>query len=248
MKADIYLLYRSDVYRIIDFKCHCDICSVSNTEYNEGFYVSFIRKGFFEYRTFRRNEEMHVGRVLVSKPGFEHTTRHIDSQPDITTCIEFRNDFFKEIQQQYAKEAGWFFNNPDIHSLLIQCSPGSEYLHHHILQLISQKKTNSLQIDEMVMDLLHNILSTMGNIKEHAAIPGNLKKFHLGTIESAKDYILKHFRENFSLHQLAQHCCVSAFHFSRLFKTVMNTSPHQFLTSIRLQHAKQLLISTTSPV
>ena len=59
---------------------------------------------------------------------------------------------------------------------------------------------------------------------------------------------MKHFHENISLKQLAQHCYVSPFHFSRIFKSVMNVSPHQYLSEIRLNHAKILLTTTDEPV
>src|SRR5262245_57839310 len=102
--------------------------------------MSFIRKGFFEYRTFRRKEEVHIGRILLSKAGYEHMTRHIDDQPDITTVYEFKNSFFQEMKDIYAKEAGWFLLNHDIHSIVLQSSPEAEYLHHRIMKLIAQKK------------------------------------------------------------------------------------------------------------
>src|SRR5215831_16841426 len=103
MHADVDILHKSDFYTIADYKCHCDICSVSEPEYNESLCLSFIRKGFFEYQTFRRKDEMHAGRILISKPGYEHVTGHIDGQPDISTVIEFTADFFSEITDQYPQ-------------------------------------------------------------------------------------------------------------------------------------------------
>jgi AraC-like DNA-binding protein len=248
MLADIHILHSSDVYKVSDFKCHCNICSVNQPEYNEGFCMSFIRKGFFEYRTFRRNDDVHVGRVLLSKAGYEHVTKHIDDQPDITTVYEFKESFFKEMQTTYIKEAGWFLQNNDIHSIVLQCAAETEYLHHKVLKLISSKKAGKLQIDELVLELLNKVLQTVGNAKPLQPIAENLKKHHLITIEMAKEYILQHYKEDISLQQLAQHCCVSAFHFSRIFKTILEVSPHQYLTGIRLQHAKHLVQSTVQPV
>jgi len=98
MLADIHILHQSEFYRINDFKCHCDRCSVSQVEYDDSMFISFVRKGFFEFQTFRRNDEMHIGRMLVSKPGYEHTTRHIDSQPDLTTSFEFTTEFFRIVK------------------------------------------------------------------------------------------------------------------------------------------------------
>jgi hypothetical protein len=65
---------------------------------------------------------VHAGRILISKPGYEHVAGHIDGQPDITTVFEFTTDFFRAIQEQY-KPAAWFLKNNDIHSLLLQSNP-----------------------------------------------------------------------------------------------------------------------------
>jgi len=247
--ADIHILHQSDFYQVNDFKCHCDRCSVSQPEYNESLFISFVRKGFFEYKTFRKDDELHVGRLLVSKPGYEHITRHIDNQPDMTTGFEFSAEFFRSIQDQYAAQAGWFLKNNDIHSLMLRSNAELDYLHHRILQMLKDKEVSRLQIDEMVMDLLEKVIQVIsGHTLEVGSIGDSLKQFHLGTIENAKEYILQHFNEDISLHQLAQHCYISPFHFSRIFKSVMNVSPHQYLAEIRLNHAKILLATTDEPV
>jgi transcriptional regulator GlxA family with amidase domain len=63
-------------------------------------------------------------------------------------------------------------------------------------------------------------------------------------VENARAYIFENFAQNISLQQLAKHCLVSPFHFSRIFKTIMNISPHQYLAEVRLNHAKVLLTTT----
>ena len=247
MLADIHILHQSDFYSITDFKCHCDTCSVSQPEYNHSMCVSFIRKGFFEYQTFRRKDEVHVGRILVSKPGYEHVAGHIDGQPDITTVFEFTAGFFKEVQEQY-KQAAWFLKNNDIHSLLLQSNPELDYLHDSILKKIEKKRVSNLQIDEMVMEVLEKSINVLTNSKPLPAIADSLKQFHLGTIERAKVYIFDNFNQDILLQKLAQHCLVSPFHFSRIFKSIMNVSPHQYLTRVRLNHAKVLLTTTDQSV
>jgi AraC family transcriptional regulator len=60
--------------------------------------------------------------------------------------------------------------------------------------------------------------------------------------------MLANFDMNIGLQQLAEHCCVSLFHFSRIFKAVMKITPHQYLSEIRLNHARILLENTKYPV
>ena len=248
LMADVHILHRADFYKIVNYTCHCTICSVSDPEYNDSFNLSFVRKGFFEYRTYRRNEEAHVGRILISKPGYEHTTRHIDNQPDISTTIEFKKSFYKEICEQYKQSLSWFLTNNDIHSILINSSPELEYLNFYLVNKINSGKASSLQIDESAIQLLQKVMDVLANGSPPGSVNENLKKNHLVTAEAAKNYLLYHFKENVSLQQLAQHCHVSLFHFSRIFKTIMNVSPHQYLSSVRLNHAKILLETTVLPV
>ena len=247
--ADIHILHQSDYYRVVDFKCHCDFCSITTPEYNNSFSMSFVRKGFFEYQTFKRRDEMHVGRVLISKPGFEHTTRHIDNQPDIVTIFDFKRSFFEEsVLETYGSKLPWILKNNDIHSVMLNATPGHEYLHHRIFQKITSGEYNSLEIDELVIDLLEKVMVVLGSTETPENIPDKLKQHHLGTIEMARAYILSHFKENISLQQLAANCFVSPFHFSRIFKTITGISPHQYLHSVRLTHAKVLLTETYAPV
>jgi AraC family transcriptional regulator len=247
MLADIHILHRSEHYQVVDFRCHCDVCSVSQAEYNHAFCISFIRKGFFEYRTFRRNSEVYAGRLHISKPGYEHTTRHIDQQPDLTTTIEFTASFFEHIRAHY-QEAAWFLNNNDIHSLVMQCSVATELLQQRLLSVLQNKGQDRLKIDELVFAILEHVIDIAGNVPELPTLPESLIKHHLGTIERAREYILQHFREDISLEQLATHCHVSPFHFTRIFKSVLLTSPHKYLSEVRLHHGRLLVETTNAPV
>lgn len=258
MLADIRILFHSDVYQAVRYQCHCDICSISNAEYNDSFCISFIQTGFFEYRTFKRQEDVHTGRILISKPGFPHTTRHIDGQPDITTTFEFNLDFLQQIKKNYAREAGWFLQNEDVHSMVVSSDAALDHLHHLFLQqvqpmdaagnLVNSATPPKLYVDELVLHMLDAIMGKLGNVAAVPPLPEALKQYHLPTIEQAQDYLLQHFREDLSLQQVAQHCHTSPFHFSRIFKAVLGVSPHQYLLGVRLHQAKRLLTDTHQPV
>lgn len=56
-----------------------------------------------------------------------------------------------------------------------------------------------------------------------------------------KVYIDNNFKESLELEQISRHACLSCFHFHRLFTRVYRKTPHQYLTLLRLQHAKALL-------
>ncbi len=246
LPADIHILHSSDFYQVRDYKCNCVECHTSKVEYVNTFNLCFVRSGYFEFEVFRDNLEVHVGRVLVTKPGSEHVARHIDGQPDICSVFDFKEEFYASLREHYRYDVPWFFENNDIHSLLLKCSPELDYLHYNILR--SSAGASLLQVDDLVLRLIDRVMRSLGNAGSPEPIPSSLKKFHLSTIEKAKNYMLTNFDKNIGLQQLAEHCCISLFHFSRIFKSIMKTTPHQYLSEIRLNHAKILLENTKYPV
>ena len=248
MEADVHILHQSDFYEIRDYKCKCNLCSVSEEEYNNSFYICFVRAGFFEYKIFNKDFDVHIGRALVSKPEYVYTTRHIDEQPDICSVFDFKPSFYERLKEYYGKDIAWFFNNTDLHSVLINITPEIEYYHRTIISKLIHFQQENLLIDELVIQLADRVIRLLGNIKEPHPLSESLRKYHLSTVEAATNFILNRFHKDIGLQELADHCCTSIFHFSRIFKSVMQQSPYKYLSSIRLTHARMLLETTHLPV
>ncbi|CAM3687021.1 helix-turn-helix transcriptional regulator [Marinicrinis lubricantis] len=63
-------------------------------------------------------------------------------------------------------------------------------------------------------------------------------------IEGVLTYIHQHLFEPLTLDQLARYAAYSPFHFSRLFKERVGLSPQYYISSLRLQKSKDLLLNT----
>jgi len=57
----------------------------------------------------------------------------------------------------------------------------------------------------------------------------------------AKLFIDAHFGESIDLRNIADCAYFSKFHFIRLFKNIYGKTPHQYLTTVRIENAKLLL-------
>jgi AraC-like DNA-binding protein len=66
-------------------------------------------------------------------------------------------------------------------------------------------------------------------------------------IVCAKLFIDEHFAENIDLDNIAEEAAFSKFHFIRLFRSVYYKTPHQYLSLVRIEKAKDLL-KTDMPV
>jgi AraC-like DNA-binding protein len=62
----------------------------------------------------------------------------------------------------------------------------------------------------------------------------------------AKLFIDNHFDEKIDLDNIADEAFFSKFHFIRLFNTIYKKTPHQYLSHVRIEKARQLLITETS--
>lgn len=63
-------------------------------------------------------------------------------------------------------------------------------------------------------------------------------------IEGVITYIQHHLDEPFSLSQLANYAGYSPYHFTRIFKEKMGISPFYYISALRMQKAKMLLLNT----
>ncbi|HEV8512777.1 MAG TPA: AraC family transcriptional regulator [Cyclobacteriaceae bacterium] len=60
-------------------------------------------------------------------------------------------------------------------------------------------------------------------------------------IVQAKLFIDNHYAEDIDLNNIAHEAYFSKFHFVRLFKSIYGKTPHLYLTSVRINKAKELL-------
>ena len=245
MDAAIHTLYESDFYRVLDFKCRCTDCRTSKPEYSEAFCISFVRRGNFLFNVFRRSLDSYNGCVLITKPGYERTVTHTHTIPDECTIFEFKEEFYKQVLDQYGQLN--FFTSNDLHSTLIKTDPELEYLHFAAFRSIIARE-DKLRLDSLVIEIIEKVLPNITDYEPNYKLNEQLKKNHLITIEKAKEYISQNFANDISLMEIASYSHVSPFHFSRIFKTFTTYAPHQFLLQMRLKNAEMLLKNTHLPV
>lgn len=65
---------------------------------------------------------------------------------------------------------------------------------------------------------------------------------HIKSINMVVDYIQANLDSDLSLYKISRIACLSEFHFSRIFKSVMDETLHQFIKRLRLEKAAGLLL------
>jgi len=231
--SDLY--FKSDFYEIKNWSFDFVTAQEQGVGYNDCFCIMFVQKGNFLFDISRKTFDLHTGYVLVDKPDYEYRLRPAAGQCSI---FNFSADFYRQFLEDLNLKGAFFFSNPSLLSLLLHTTPEMEYLHY---QLMKNTNTGKLEKDNLVIELLKQITQTIAPNLVEKDLSDNLKKYHLVTIEKAKEYIHEHFFQDISLFEISSYACVSPFHFSRIFKKFTSFSPHQYLQNIRLKHGEILL-------
>ena len=71
---------------------------------------------------------------------------------------------------------------------------------------------------------------------------------HYSRLCLARDYLASRFNQRTSLAEAAAQAGLSPFYFHRLFAEAFSETPHEFVTRLRIEHAKKLLSRTAQKV
>jgi AraC family transcriptional regulator len=112
-------------------------------------------------------------------------------------------------------------------------------------QLLICQPEGDLKQDELLFKLMCHLLKQQGFITQRSllipVIKSATREEILKRLFVATDFIYSYYHRSLSLEELAKISCLSKFHFLRLFKHIFQKTPHQFITEIRIEKARQLL-------
>ncbi|MGA9768017.1 MAG: AraC family transcriptional regulator [Blastocatellia bacterium] len=97
------------------------------------------------------------------------------------------------------------------------------------------------QLHNIMQHLLHvhrNVYREMASLQ---AVRAATREEIYRRIYRARDYIAASIDQPLTLNEMARVACLSPNHFMRTFKQVFHMTPYQYLTSLRLERARQLL-------
>lgn len=113
-----------------------------------------------------------------------------------------------------------------------------------LLFLFGMLSRESAMEDSFSLQMRQNLLETLLiTVLRHRQAPAG-RQLSNPQIYSAMQYLFRHFRENITLAQLAEQSGYTPNYFSKLFREVCGACFVAFLTGLRLNYAKMLLLST----
>lgn len=238
-KVNSGILYSSDFCEVKNWQYDFQNDHQASQGYNDCLCIVIVKRGNFLFDLGQESYDMHSGYIVIDKPNYEYRLRPSAGE---CTIFNFTETFYEQLVEDYSLKTSFFFSSPNLLSLVLKSAAETDYLHYRILKSIG--KSGKLETDNLILDLATSIASLITNQSLDMSATKYTRQLHLRPIEMAKDYINEHFASDISLFHLADHCCVSPFHFTRVFKKFTRYTPHQYLQNVRLKHGETLLRNT----
>ena len=108
-----------------------------------------------------------------------------------------------------------------------------------LFSCLQRETAEQIPNDHRISWLFHELLGTLAiqSAPEHSR-----------PVTLALEYMETHFQEECGLEELSRRVSLSKYHLLRLFKRETGRTPHEYLSAVRLRHAKELLTETSLSV
>jgi AraC-like DNA-binding protein len=211
---------------VSDFRCSAAPGDKPFVEQHGAHSISYVRKGSFGYHSRGCSHELVTGSLLIGVPGAEFVCTHDHVCGDECLSFFLAPDLVETIgTRSQAWQIGAAPPLPELMVLgeLAQAAAGGR---------------SGIGLDEIGHLLANRVVEVIsGDRRKRAAVTARDRR---RAVEAAL-WLDAHSHREIGLEDAALEAGVSAFHFLRLFSSVLGVTPHQYLLRSRLRHAARLL-------
>ncbi|WP_307215066.1 AraC family transcriptional regulator [Paenibacillus tundrae] len=220
-----------------------------------------FRNGRCLYEAGRGHFAVDESNYLLLNEGQEYSL-HIDSSVPVESfCIFFPHGFVEDIHRSLQGSDLYLLEEPCKSSPLgaiewiERTYPMGNQLGaflDHFRHLVNQDAVDSWEKDELLHRLAVHMLGVHRDVKLEMDELGYVKRSTREEIYRrvylGHEYMSAYFYQPITLAETAAIAHLSVNHFLRNYKKLFHTSPHRYLTELRLQAAKQILLGTDKSI
>ena len=219
------LLQRPSI-TVSDFRCDAGPDDRPFAEQHRCHSISYVRKGSFGCQTRGRSHELVAGSVLVGYPGDEFICSHDHVCGD--ECLSFF------LSPELAETIG---DRADIWQIGAAPPLPELMVLGELAQAVARGDSDA-GLDEIGQLFASRFVAVVSGRDEKPKLTSARDRRR--AVETAL-WIDANSHQEIDLEQAAAQAGLSPFHFLRLFSSVLDVTPHQYLVRSRLRHAARLL-------
>lgn len=152
-----------------------------------------------------------------------------EKDPWVYAWVEFDGLKAKELMI----EAGLSFNDP---LYVSQDNEEREKMKNEIFQIVNNKDGPALALIGHLYLLMNSLVNSSSNRKKTAG--GSLRSFY---VRESLSFIDQHYQDDISVEDIASYCNLDRSYLGKVFRSVLNTSPQEFLIRYRINKACELM-------
>lgn len=228
------------------------VCNFDKPMVCHGFAIKYVTKGTEIYRLANKEIPVNEGQYLLINNNYNGRVI-IDKEPAHGLCIDIAPDVVSEVLYTLSNPADLQPQNDFLHFL----HTTSFYEHTydtgqtHIGRFVKElaQTIDSGQQYHFSKEFFYTlaekiILDQQPLFKQLSSIPGikdSTKKELYSRLTKGKIFIEQNFSRLLTIEGIAKEAALSEYYFFRLFKTVFRQSPYQYISQLRLAHARNLI-------
>ena len=241
------------IFNAISNKSHCDrhVGCLS---------IKTVWGGEEWYGVGSRRFAVRPGQLLILNNDQEYSSR-IDTAGQVRVqSVFFRKEFAAAVfHDAVCKEEALLDNPydqptrpPELFQALDHIDPILEKDLNHLMNSLDENGYDGDMVDERLCFLLQHLIRVHKTETDRTnrvdAVKRSTKTEIFKRLCIARDLLHSSFMDGPHLSAISNAACLSTPQLIRQFKTVFNTTPHQYLVKVRLSHAARLLQHTATPV
>ncbi len=202
----------------------------------------------------KRRVRIRPGTFFISNAGQPYTLEIQEKPVTETFNIHFGESFTQRAVGCLVASPEWLLENAQATALIgfrNRVVPSGDSFQ-KIIRAIQAGGHDLLYLEEQLFQLLGLLVEDEMNIIARRdrlpALKSSTKAEIMKRLMTAMDYLYTFYDKNPGLDELAAVSCLSKFHFLRLFRIAYRQTPHQFISSLKIQRAKELLHATKDEV
>jgi AraC family transcriptional regulator len=228
-------LLRHAALSVVDRRCSAGPADAAFVELHADFSLSYVRNGSFAYHCRGESFELVAGSILVGYPGDEYTCTHDHAQGQGDECLSFHlSPALVEAvgdQTEVWRRGGV----PPLPELVVLGE---------LAKAVARGRTD-VSLDEVGLLFAARFVQVVSGRERRPLAAGAHDRRR--AVEAAY-WIEAHAHQPIDLDGAARAVGLSAFHFLRIFGSVLGVTPHQYLVRARLRHAARLLADEARPI
>ncbi|WP_094550662.1 helix-turn-helix transcriptional regulator [Petroclostridium xylanilyticum] len=194
---------------------------------------------------------IHKGDIVFRKPG--QTTQGIMPYCCYLICFDLLGNTHKDPETyDFDREQEFqnYYLNPVLDCIPPLFHPASGEKYHHLFDAVLKKFINPgegspLLLKAHVLQILYHLHEDIRNPLMNTGMPLSP---HYMTLKKVVEYAQKNIQDKINLQKLAELAGLSPNHFHKIFSETMGITPNNFITKLRLDKAKELLVKTNQPI